>query len=56
MRYHPKPAWLIPDRHATPESLWLNRRQIVAGMGLAGLTQPLPALSFTRPEESRSKT
>ena len=43
MRYHPKPAWLIPDRHATPESLWLNRRQIVAGMGLAGLTQPLPA-------------
>lgn len=43
MRYHPKPGWLIPDRHATPESLWLNRRQIVAGMGLAGLTQPLPA-------------
>ena len=43
MRYHPTPDWLIAEREATPESLWLNRRQIVAGMGLAGLAPPLLA-------------
>jgi sulfoxide reductase catalytic subunit YedY len=40
MRYHPKPAWSLPERDATPESLYMGRRTLLAGMVAAGL---LPA-------------
>jgi sulfoxide reductase catalytic subunit YedY len=40
MHYHPKPDWQLPERDATPEGLYLNRRTLVAGMAAAGL---LPA-------------
>jgi sulfoxide reductase catalytic subunit YedY len=40
MHYHPKPDWLIRETEATAEGLYLNRRQIVAGMGLAALAGP----------------
>ena len=43
MRFHPRPDWLIPDRDATPEAHWLNRRQMAAAMGLAGIAHPLLA-------------
>jgi sulfoxide reductase catalytic subunit YedY len=43
MNYHPKPDWHLPDADATPEGLYLNRRQIVAGMGLGALGAPLLA-------------
>jgi methionine sulfoxide reductase catalytic subunit len=43
MPYLPKPDWRLPDSAATPERLYLDRRQIVAGMGLSALAAPLPA-------------
>jgi sulfoxide reductase catalytic subunit YedY len=43
MHYHPRPDWLIPETQATPERLYLDRRQIVAGMGLSALGGPLLA-------------
>ena len=47
MRYHRKPDWHLPERAATPEGLYLNRRQIVAGvgagMGLSAVGGPLLA-------------
>ncbi|WP_300298845.1 protein-methionine-sulfoxide reductase catalytic subunit MsrP [Ferrovibrio sp.] len=30
-------GWELPENHATPEAVFLNRRQIVAGLGAAGL-------------------
>lgn len=33
-----KPTWAIPEREATPEAVFLNRRKVLAGMGMgAGL-------------------
>jgi hypothetical protein len=43
MHYHPKSDWQLRDSEATPEGLYLDRRQIVAGMGLAALGAPLMA-------------
>jgi sulfoxide reductase catalytic subunit YedY len=43
MPYHSKPDWYLPETAATPEQLYLNRRQIVAGMGLSALAGPLLA-------------
>jgi methionine sulfoxide reductase catalytic subunit len=43
MPYHPKPDWHLPDAAATPEQLYLGRRQIVAGLGLSALAGPLLA-------------
>ncbi len=34
---HKRPAWAIAESLATPESAYLNRRTILAGMGLGGL-------------------
>lgn len=30
-------GWELPENHATPEAVFLNRRQIVTGLGMAGL-------------------
>jgi len=46
MRYHPKPDWHLPERAATDEALYLNRRAIVAGMVAGGLL-PQAALAGT---------
>jgi sulfoxide reductase catalytic subunit YedY len=43
MRYHPRPDWQLSERAATPEHLYLDRRRLVAGLGLAGLASPLLA-------------
>jgi methionine sulfoxide reductase catalytic subunit len=32
---HPRPGWRLPERLATPESVYFNRRQVLAGLGLA---------------------
>ena len=38
MHYHRRPSWAISEAMVTPEHVFLNRRQILAGMGLgAGL-------------------
>lgn len=36
------PAWEIPERLATPESVFLNRRQVIAALGLGALATGLP--------------
>lgn len=35
-------GWEIPESQATPEAIFLNRRQIVAGLGMAGLAAAIP--------------
>jgi sulfoxide reductase catalytic subunit YedY len=42
-------GWEIPEREATPESVWLNRRQIMvaAGAAIAGSVLPGAALAET---------
>lgn len=41
-RFHfPKP-WQLPEREATPEQVFLDRRQIVRGLGLGSLAMALP--------------
>jgi methionine sulfoxide reductase catalytic subunit len=47
MTYLPRPEWLIPDREATPEGLFLNRRQLMAASAGAGLLAAAPALAST---------
>jgi methionine sulfoxide reductase catalytic subunit len=46
-----KKGWEIPERLATPESIYLNRRQILAasGFGLAAMTLPGIARAETDP-------
>ena len=34
---HKRPAWAIAETLATPESVYLDRRRILAGMGLGGI-------------------
>ncbi|MEX0346041.1 MAG: protein-methionine-sulfoxide reductase catalytic subunit MsrP [Rhizobiaceae bacterium] len=34
---HKRPAWAIAESLATPESVYLDRRKILAGMGLGGI-------------------
>jgi sulfoxide reductase catalytic subunit YedY len=40
------PPWSLPERDATPEALWLDRRALVAGFGLAAAA---PGLASTDP-------
>ena len=44
---HRRPTWAIPEAAAAPEHLFLNRRAILAGMGLglAAAAMPRPALA-----------
>src|SRR5947209_2003728 len=37
------PSWEIPERLATPEEIFLNRRQLLAALGLGALALSLPA-------------
>ena len=50
-----KPSWALPERAATPEDVYLNRRSLLAGLAGAGLaaagTTPAQALfGFGEPE------
>ena len=40
-------GWEIPEREATPESGYMNRRQLLAGLGLAGIGGQLIANAAT---------
>ncbi len=42
------PSWALPEREATPEALYMNRRAVVAGLVAAGA---LPAAASTDPEK-----
>jgi sulfoxide reductase catalytic subunit YedY len=46
MPHRRTPDWHLPEREATPESLYLSRRHLVAGMGAAGLL-PVAAAAST---------
>ena len=35
---HRKPSWQLPERAATPESVYFNRRQVLAALGIAAGT------------------
>ncbi|GAB4136717.1 MAG: protein-methionine-sulfoxide reductase catalytic subunit MsrP [Sphingomonadales bacterium] len=43
MPIHIKPRWALPETAATPESVYLNRRAILAGLGLGAASLALPA-------------
>ncbi|MBL4806321.1 MAG: protein-methionine-sulfoxide reductase catalytic subunit MsrP [Rhodobacteraceae bacterium] len=57
MHYHCRPSWMIKENQVTDESLFLNRRKVLAGMGIgaglaltAGAATALPAeSSFAQP-------
>ena len=40
---HIPPSWKLPERLATPESVYLNRRELVAALGLGTVALSLPA-------------
>ncbi len=61
MHYHRKPDWAIPEREATPESVFFSRRTFVKGsLGLlaGGITSvsPFPGLAAAQTQESPDKT
>ncbi len=41
------PRWALPESEATPESLYLDRRALLAGMGVAGAALAAPAMAST---------
>lgn len=43
MFYHRKPSWHIPEAQATSEDAFMNRRQLLAAMGLGGAASALIA-------------
>ena len=43
MFYHRKPSWHIPEAQATSEAAFMNRRQLLAAMGLGGAASALMA-------------
>lgn len=51
MPIHAKPRWALPETAATAESVYLNRRAILTGLGLGAASLALPA----RAEEPSGK-
>ncbi len=48
MVYHPRPSWWLPEREATPEPLYLNRRAIVGSLALAAAVPAVAATGVDR--------
>jgi methionine sulfoxide reductase catalytic subunit len=42
MPIHRKPTWFLSEKNATPEAVYQSRREILAGMGLGGLSLAMP--------------
>lgn len=52
MRNLTKPDWALPERLATPEAVFLNRRQWLAGIGAGALLAGAPSLGYAaKPED-----
>ena len=47
MQIKPTRNWSLKESDITPESVWLNRRQILAGMGLGGIGATLGMSPFS---------
>ena len=47
-------AWELPEKAATPERVYLDRRRILAGLGLGGAILAAPAAFRMVPERTRS--
>jgi sulfoxide reductase catalytic subunit YedY len=54
MNIRRKRGWELPDKAATPESIYLNRRRILAGLGLGGAILATPAALRMAPERMPS--
>jgi len=48
-------GWELPDRDATPESLYLNRRNLVKAMGLGGIALAAPGAALAQDDPSAGK-
>ena len=44
-------SWELPEREATAEQVFLNRRTLLAGMGFAGLSASLPGAAFAAKDD-----
>jgi len=49
------PDWLISENHATSESVFMNRRRFLQGLGLAGIGASLGLAGCTTAEESQQQ-
>ncbi|MBV9833063.1 MAG: protein-methionine-sulfoxide reductase catalytic subunit MsrP [Alphaproteobacteria bacterium] len=47
-------GWELPESSATPESVYLNRRAVLAGMGIAGIGLSLPSLALAQAGAARN--
>jgi methionine sulfoxide reductase catalytic subunit len=48
-------GWELPERAATREGLYLNRREIVTAMGLGGITLAAPGLALAQDDPTAAK-
>jgi len=52
MIYLRRPSWWLPESAATPESVYLNRRALMAGAGAAAIAATAPSVALAaKPEE-----
>ena len=54
MNIRKKRGWELPEKAATPERVYLDRRRILAGLGLGGAILAAPAALRMAPERMRS--
>jgi methionine sulfoxide reductase catalytic subunit len=54
MNIRKKPTWELPEKAATPERVYLDRRRILAGLGLGSAILAAPAALRMAPERMRS--
>jgi sulfoxide reductase catalytic subunit YedY len=54
MKIRKKRGWELPEKAATPEKIYLDRRRILAGLGLGGAILAAPAALRMAPEHMRS--
>ena len=48
-------GWELPDREATPEGLYLGRRDIVKAMGLGTMALAAPSLALAQDDPTAGK-
>jgi len=48
---HIPPAWHLPERLATPESIYADRRSILKAMGFGALAMAIPPIACAAPQE-----